>query len=178
MHPLLKQDEFSQLRGSLNIRSSSEGREETGSAQRLYTKIKSPSCWGTAVTVPAWDLPAPGDSPGDTGPTSRTWSCHTGLHPHPSKGLRGQPTPSAPGSWPGEHGSKSHIQLWCRLMPAGATGQRLGSTARAGTLLVTHQARQQAVSQPRSARGRARRGRILPRRGRIAGMLSSFAGQD
>lgn len=59
MHPLLKQDEFSQLQGSLNIRSSSEGREETSSAQRLYAAIKSPSCRGRAVTVPARDPPAP-----------------------------------------------------------------------------------------------------------------------
>lgn len=52
MHPLLKQ-------GSLNIRSSSEGREEISSAQHLYAEIKSPSCQSRAMTVPARDPPAP-----------------------------------------------------------------------------------------------------------------------
>jgi len=59
MDPLLKQDECSQLWGSLNIWSSSEGTEEISSAQRLYAEIKCPCCCGSTVTVPPRDPPAP-----------------------------------------------------------------------------------------------------------------------
>lgn len=59
MHPLAKQDEFSQLQGSLNIGSSSAASRETSSAQRLHTEIKPPSCRDRAVAVPAPDPAAP-----------------------------------------------------------------------------------------------------------------------